>query len=131
MHMDERLRKSPLVQAVFGVQEPGGFQRLAKMISEVAKAGRAEEAHVLSDNFIGAACRVGRHLGTAERLARKLVKQQPDRHHFRYLAQVLELRGKKREAAIARRKAEVAPDEHMTPEIVQAIREAEEALDQK
>ena len=91
------------------------------------KEGRLEDAHVLADNLIGAACRAGQYLGTAERLARKLVTQQPDRHHLNYLAQVLGLRGKKREAAVARRKAAQVPDQHMTPEIAEAIADARRA----
>ena len=129
--MHEGLLESPMVRAVFAAQRPDGLPGLAKMITEVARAGRSEDAHVLSDNFIGAACRAGRYLGTAERLARQLVKQQPDRHHLRYLAQVLELRGKKREAALVRGKAERAPDQHMTDEIAIAIRDAETDVGKK
>ena len=128
--MHKELHESPLYQAVvLAYQQPGiGLPKLAKMIAQASKEGRLDEAHVLADSLIGTACRAGRYLGVAERLARKLVREQPDRFHLNHLAKILELRGKKREAASVRRKATRARDQHMTPEIAQAIREAEEGL---
>lgn len=106
-------------------REPStGLPQLLGLIRAAHAIGDANEAHVLSDNFITAAWKTERWLGTAERLARQLVEQQPDRHHLRGLAQVLGLRGKTREAAAVLRRSERVVDEHLTPEIEAAIAEA-------
>ena len=121
------LRSLPSMQVItLAHREPSiGLPKLLEHIRAAHAAGDANEAHVLSDNFITAAWKTERWLGTAERLARGLVEQQPDRHHLRSLARVIRLRGKTREAAAILRRSEQVADEHLTPEIEAAIAEAE------
>ena len=125
-------RAMPSVQAMkLARREPRvGLPALWQLIRVARYAGDYAEEHVLSDSFVAAACETRQWLGTAERLARRLVAQQPDRHHLRKLAMVLKLRGRVKEAASLVRRAKRVPDEHLTPEIEAAILEAE-ALSRK
>lgn len=126
MKSKPKLDDFPLFEAVKSAHEDPrtGLPRLARMIREVSKQSRPDELHVLSDALVTIASKEGRWLRTAERVARQLVRQQPDRFHLKYLSQICFHLGKKSEAAALQLQAEQAKDEHMTPEIEDAIRQA-------
>jgi hypothetical protein len=121
----------PMVQAVIKAHaDPhAGLRTLSVMIRQASAEGRLEDEHVLADNFVTAACSAKDLLGTAERFARRLATRLPDRYHYQKLAAVLSLRGKHQESRRVRRQAARLPDLHSSPDVEQAIREAERELD--
>lgn len=124
--MNPALLASPLVQSVLLAYHDAsrGLRPLLKCLIAAERGRRMDEAHVLADNFVTAAVRAKDLLGTAERIARRLVARQPDRHHLENLSRVLSLRGKAKEAQVALRRSRGALDEHTSLEIRAAIEQA-------